>query len=1008
LINELPLNGRNYQDLLNLRPGVVAYPGGGTFTQSADGVRPDGINWLVDGQLNSDPEFGRSVIGVQSPFRDAATLLPIDAIQEFSVEVNPKAETGWKPGAAINVGIKSGTNHLHGTAYAFGRDSAWDARNYFNPTPNPQSPLNLIQYGATAGGPIKKDRLFFFGAYETYNDEIANPRTISAPEQVSSGDPSSSIPDAIAALQANGIPISSVSRSLLNLYPTNSTASTLVNTNFSNSNTSYNGIGKLTYYVSDHNTISGMLFWSQYQGIGEDQPYANERFLLHVPIKTVAVNLNWIHTFGPSWVNEARFGFNRVLQGDTSGDSSVAPTTYGLNTGTTNPASFGLPTLHISGFAPLGAFIAPYSMGPNPFYRGADHISYFHGNHAIKLGAELAHGEADIDGLVLSRGILNFTGGQAFPASSGLEDFLAGMPSLGLFQVGSDPARFLKRWQYAAFIQDDWRVTSRFTLNLGLRYEYSAPPSEANGNLGNFDPARGLVQTGKQIGTIYNGDHKNFAPRVGLAWDLTGKGTTVLRAGASVMYETVILDSLTRQFLQNGVTSLGNDPTGALLNGVPGPGNIARTLNVYGGSQLNYPLAPGATATIFPTGPQAIACTTDSPCSALGIDSNFKTPFVTTWTAGIQHAFTSNLSLELNYIGNHGSRLLGAIDLNAPPAGAGYCLNSPLTAAQNAAGCSSAGTSALEQAARPFNKQFPYLGNINWLGNFDRSNYHGLQATLTERLSHGLSFLAGYTFSHALDTGSLNSFGSLPLNSASGSRNSEYASSDFDIRHHFTLAITYTLPGIKSPGQLLKGWQINANVNLQSGQPWTINDLANDYSGTGDFADRWNFFGNPSDFQSGTTSGIPFFAGTSNANCLSQATAMGPGAVSALATSGCFARGNSILIPPAPGTFGNAGRNAFRDRGFKSVNMSVYKNWRFKEGYGVQFRAEFFNVFNHPNFANPYGGPSGYGSAGFNDPSSGGAGVFGCGCATPDVAASNPVVGSGSMRAIQLGLKVIF
>jgi hypothetical protein len=1019
-INDLPLNGRDYQSLLTIRPGIFQYAGGGSWTQSTNGVRPDANGWLLDGQLNADPGNGRSVVGVQSPLTDAATLLPIDAIQEFNTQVSPKAETGWKTGATVNVGIKSGTNDLHGTAYAFGRDGSWDARNYFNPVPDPQIPLSLVQWGASVGGPIKKDKLFYFGAFETYNNELGVPQSINAPETISTGDVKHSIPDATAALQAKGIPISAVSQNLLKLYPDNPTNSTLVNTAFSNQNTSYNGIGKINYRINDRHSISGFLFWSQYEGIGEDRVYVNPAFLEHVPIRSVANSYNWIYTRSATIVNEARFGFNRSTQGTFNGDLGVPVSKYGLNTGVTDPGVGGLPTINITGGASfLGSWTGtPGFRGPNPFYRWADQVSYFRGKHAFKFGGEFARAETNVAGKGGERGSITFTGGQAFAGSSALEDFLAGKPTRGQLPFGSDPARTLRRWQYAGFGQDDWRATQRLTLNLGLRYEHSQPPREINNLIGNFDPSLGLVQQGKQISSVYNPSRVQFSPRLGLAWDVTGKGTTVLRAGFSIMYETVNMDYLTA-----GLTTL---PTGALLNGTPGPGTIARTTVTYPASQLNWPLQPGATATVFPVGSgTAASCTTSKPCNAFGIDPNFKTPYITNWTVGIQHAFTNNLSLEVAYVGNHGSNLLGILNINAPPVGAGFCANSPLIAAQVAAGCvpgspvtdPTAVSTDFERAAQPFHTKFPYLNYVTRTTNLDRSNYNGLQATLTKRLSHGLSITAGYTYSHALDSSSLNAFYFLPVNSASGSRASEYASSDFDMRHRLTIAFNYALPGKKSPGQLLEGWQINGIVTLQSPQPWTVLDTSNDLSGTGNngftnsgvtMGDRWNYYGNFADFKPGTTNGIPFFDGASNPKCLSQAKAMGPGAVASLNAFGCFAQGNSILIPPAPGTLGTLGRNTFRDLGFKNVNASIYKNWTFKERYGIQFRAEFFNVFNHPNFNNPYGGVSGYGSGAYDDPSTGNANQFGCGCATPDVGAGNPVIGSGSMRAIQLGLKLRF
>ncbi len=1017
VINDLPLNGRDYQSLLTIRPGVFQYAGGGSWTQSTNGVRPDANGWLVDGQLNADPSNGRSVIGVQTPLTDVATVLPIDAIQEFSTQISPKAEIGWKTGATVNVGIKSGTNVLHGTIYAFGRNADWDARNYFNPTPSPQIPLNLEQYGASVGGPIKKNKLFYFANFENYHNELGVPQTISAPETISTGSAKNSIPDALAALAAKGIPISAVSQSLLKLYPANPNTSTPLQTAFSNTNDSYNGIGKVNYRINDHHIISGFLYWSQYDGRGEDKIYINPTFLAYVPVRTVANNYNWTYTPGATMVNEVRFGFNRSTQGTYNGDIGKLATSYGLNTGVTDPTSGGLPQVRIKGFTSIGSRNGPPSFdGPNPFYRAADNFSYFHGNHGFKFGGELARADTNADGKDGSRGVIIFAPGNAFPGSTALEDFLAGKPDSGSLPFGSKPYRDVRRWQTAFFAQDDWRIARRVTLNLGLRYEYAQAPHELNNNLGNFDPILGLVQEGKQFSSIYHADRKQFSPRLGVAWDLSGKGTTVLRAGFSRMYETVNIGYL--------AGNLGTNPTGALLNGVPGPGNIARSTASYDGSQLNWPLQPGATATVFPNGATgAASCSTDSPCNINSIDPNFKTPTVTNWTVGIQHAFTNNLSLEVAFVRNHGGDLLGVINQNAPPVGAGFCANSPLTPAQIAAGCKpgspvtdpTAASTAFEQAARPFNTKFPYLQNIIKIGNYDRSNYNGLQATLTKRVSHGLSVIAGYTYSHALDSGSLNAFYLLPLNSASGSHASEYASSDFDLRHRLTVAFTYALPGRKSPGQLLQGWQVSGIVTVQSAQPWTGIDTGNDLSGTGNngyrngggtSGDRWNFYGKYADFKPGTTTAIAYFAGASNAKCLAQATANGPGAVASLTNFGCYAQGSSILIPPAPGTLGNMARNSFRDLGFKNVNASIYKNWKFKERYNAQFRAEFFNVFNHPNFMNPYGGVSGYGSGATADPSN--PNLFGCSCATPDVGAGNPVIGSGSMRAIQLGFKFIF
>jgi hypothetical protein len=320
-----------------------------------------------------------------------------------------------------------------------------------------------------------------------------------------------------------------------------------------------------------------------------------------------------------------------------------------------------------------------------------------------------------------------------------------------------------------------------------------------------------------------------------------------------------------------------------------------------------------------------------------------------------------------------------------------------------------------EQAGRPLNTKFPFLSQVFQMGNIYRSNYNGLQTTLTSRNFHGLSMVAGYTWSHALDQVGANwDFGAgLGLPSNSANTKGEYASSDFDIRHRFTLSLTYLFPDRKSFAQLLEGWQINSIISLSGAQPFGVMDAGTDVSLTGELNDRWDFFGNPRDFKSSPV-GIPFFAGTgdpnnptSNTACNSQALKLDGGVAGGptsteLSGFGCYAMGKSFMIPPTPGTFGTMGRNIFRDTGFHNVDFSLAKNWRLGEHLRAQFRAEFFNIFNHPNFANPFGGQNGFAH---NDPSTG---SFGCGCATPDVAAANPVIGSGGARATQLGLKFTF
>jgi hypothetical protein len=544
---------------------------------------------------------------------------------------------------------------------------------------------------------------------------------------------------------------------------------------------------------------------------------------------------------------------------------------------------------------------------------------------------------------------------------------------------------------------------------------------------------------------------------VGFAWDVTGKGTTVVRGGASVIYSSFVLLTFTGEFaLQNdGSTSIAAVPTAATLQtaGCQGlanacapvattPGTISLQAVNLSPTQFNWDSKPGLNGgKAFPTGVSAVCGdgigVDAAQCDIMGVDPNLRDPYITNWNLSLQHAFMTNLSLEVGYVGNRGSRLIGFRDINQSSLGAGWCQNTTLTAAQLADACGVNNTPGAfngqaVQEARPFFKSFPYLGFVNWAANTSHSNFNSLQATLTQRTSHGLSFIAGYTYGHGLDNGSLNRFGLLPQDSTK--TGAEYGNSDFDIRHRLTLTTTYNIPGVKGFGQLLEGWQVNSIINIQSSQPWTIFDSNFNFEGTGENTNRWNLFGSPDGFKSGAssltycagpgaggpgnggcgvTSGVygTTSCGSTPGNCsATQATALWAKCTAAapdantLNVGGCYVTNSGVLVPPALNHFGTLGRNVFRDSAFKNWDLSVFKNFTFKERYGAQFRVEVFNILNHPNIANPYGA-SNFGGIGnvLGAPSS-----FGCGCGTPDVIAGNILIGSGSNRVMQLGLKLKF
>jgi hypothetical protein len=1038
IINDLPLNGRNYQNLLPLRPGIVIYPGGGALTQSTNGLRPDDNVYLVDGLTNNEPWTGMSIVNGETLAGDASTILPLDAIQEFNTVENPRAEYGWKPGGEVNVGLKSGTNSLHGTAYAFGRDDSWDARNFFNRAPAPKYPVALEQFGATAGGPIKKDKVFWFLAYEGQRYDVGAGYNIETPVTCAGGalgcgltatEPGVSLVDACNAVKTAGETITPLSAQIAglststcsvapanftpgpseSLFPTNNGNASAGDPKFLPSdlisnNRNDNGVAKIDYHMNDRHTLNGMYFIGQQDATFNDGSYQVAPIWMSlVHVRAQLGSGSWTWTPNSRWVNVLWVGYARFFQAFFSADHNVPATDYGINTGVTNPLYGGFPTVIIGGTRLGGSW--PKIVGPDGVYQFVDHASYLRGKHAFKLGAEVMENKHSGTITTSAKGVIWFPGGQdpANLGSTSLEDFLTGNVGFSEILVGN-VFRETHNWGYAAFFQDDWHITPRVTVNLGVRYEINTVLKEAHNLLANFDPnsAAGLVQVGKQVRSPYNGDHTNFAPRLGFAWDVRSNGKTVIRAGGGITYEQFAQ----QVFLGVGNTfGLGTNPAGANLSGANGapiasPGNIAVALASPSGSaitpgwQNNGPNVP-----VFPASTLAVECgdglpnssggMDPSPCTTLGVAPNLRTPFVSTWTLGVEQAFTKELSLEVAYVGNRGSRLLGDRDVNQ--------IN-------------------IKTHLAAYSAKFPYLQSIDVLSNQDVSKYKGLQMTLTQRPSHGLSLVAAYTRSHAGDDSSANWQGGVPLDS--NNPQLQFASSDFDVSHRLTLAVTYAFPGRKSPGQLFEGWQLSSIVTLQSGFPWAPQDTQTGISGTGksnnpqSTGEPWDFFGDPKDFTSGPNP-IPCFGDAHCANgaavpqaCITAATSLGPGAVAQLDPSGvggCYMQGNSVLIPPADGTYGTAGRNIFRDSGFRDWDMSVTKDFKFRERLTTQFRAEFFNVLNHPNFANPYGGPNGYLN---NDPSVGVG--MGCGCVTPDVAGQNPVLGSGGNRAIQLGLKFIF
>ncbi len=453
-INELPLLGRDFQNLADLQPGIQRTPGGGFLSVTANGNRPNDNNYIVDGLDDNDAYYGTTVINAEGVEGTPATHLPIDAIQEFNVQSSPEADYGWKPGAIINIGIKSGTNSFHGSTYYFNRNSALDARNWFNPNPDPVAALNFHQFGVSAGGPILKSKLFVFGNYEGVRDVVGNPGSVNVPVSTPIGDPDSSIADAFALCTADG-DCSSVSQNLAKYLPFNPGPDVALNLDLNNRNREDNGILKLDYHLSDKTNLVATYFLGDSVQTEEDTLVVNPLFLSQAKTRAQVVGGGWIWTPTARLTNQFRVGYNRFWQQVVQADHNSDPaTTYGLNTGVTDPTNFGMPEIRIGGgFVQhtLGGNQSwPLYTTPNQTLQFTDSATFVVGKHNLKFGGEFRTGSTDNLRNTYGSGEIRF---------SDLESFTTGDVRSGSFVFVGNSRRVVDQKSFGAFVQDNWRVT---------------------------------------------------------------------------------------------------------------------------------------------------------------------------------------------------------------------------------------------------------------------------------------------------------------------------------------------------------------------------------------------------------------------------------------------------------------------------------------------------------------------------------------------------------------------
>ncbi len=1034
-VKDLAINGRDYTKLIFLTPGVTGSPdqitdSPGSFGEfSMNGARGRSNNYLLDGTDMNDGYRNDPAINQAGVFGTPSAILPIDAISDMNVLSNFQPEYGRNGGAIVNIVTKSGTNKLHGDFFEYFRNDALDARNYFDPTSAPKALFHNNQFGGSLGGPIIKDRTFFYVDYEGQRENVGVVSLACVPTLAQINQATTSV------LNAGG-KVSTVGQSLLNFWPHNaanyipgstSTDSGCFNAsgNFAPDYTaiapSFNNlssfIAKIDHSFNPSNNISGRYFFGDST---QQFPLALNAsggqlpgFDTVTPTRVQLVSISYVTVISPTKVNEARYGWNRFAEGFFPQDRGFDPSTIGLcNTPSTfsTCSSQGIPIIllvpNATGaagfFSQIGATSGDPRQRVDTNNQFVDSFSWKLNKHDIKLGGEFHRTSVEQQFNKYSRGRIRF------PDLESLLEMAPQESNFGLFDYTGYTRRHTSQNGFGFYAQDAYRITPRLTLNYGLRWDYFAPVKEKNNLFSDFIPTSATTGSLERVGpgglsNVYQPDYRNFSPRVAMAWDVLGTGKTVVRAGYGLFFDAFSQDMLlghlpypTYYAPGPAYNNIGPDPVQmANANGAAfGPNGDPNELGVYIPNTHIYG-TPG--------------CTVE--CDTFSFDQHIKTPYIENYNLNIQQQIGRNVALQVGYVGSQGHRLFRFFDLNQPS-----------QAAINAADCPfGLATCATTGAIQDFNVPRPYAvptGGLNTAAGstyvFQEnstgiSNYNSLQASLRINNYHGFMSIVNYVWSKSLDNSSDGE--DFVVNAAqpqdSNNPQREYGPSNFNVPNRFVWVAGYELPHQGGDWSRLKnGWGFDSTATLQSGQPFTLNyNFEDDYSGGGDGFDRPDVVGpiiynkrNPANYLQLSSFAMP---------CLVNVTP---------ATSSGFA---SDCVP---GTrhYGDLGRNSLVGPTYKQWDLAIYKNTPITERLSLQLRADFFNILNHPNFANPVlpafiadpsaniqacgTGPCGFHVNGNREVGNGGYQI----AATGDVGVGNPFLGGGAPRGIQLAAKFTF
>ncbi len=904
-VTDLPLNGRDYTQLATLTSGVTDTSGGGNNGNVggnfvANGTRGDLNNFLLDGIDNNSNDNGWVVLRTS-----------VDAIQEFKVQTSTySAEFGRSGGAVINATIRSGTNQLHGSAFEFLRNSALDARGFFEDPTQPKAAFKQNQFGGTLGGPIKKDKTFFFGDYQgtrirqglTFISSVPLPAErggdFSATGLNTIYDPATFDPttNTRQRFPGNVIPpsrINPISQAFMNLYPdpnqpgkrrNNYVISPVLKDRIDQLDT------RIDRNVSAVDQIFGRFSLSQRPRV-RPSPLpglanggnSSTGFTFE---NTRGLSLGNTHTFSPTVVNELRAGFNRVRirRGIAVEGAKFPPPELQVPGVPNNPATNGLPVFAPSGFRRVGDPSFAPTLIVSQDFQLSDSLNIIRGKHSLKAGIQWRRSQFNLFQVANPRGRFAFSGRFTRDPSTGdggisLADLLLGLPDSSFISTLTDFGN--RQHVYGGFIQDDFKATSSLTLNLGLRYDYFGPTVESHDRQSSFDYSTGQLIVANRNGAsrgLIDVDKTNFAPRLGFALSPFKDRKTSIRGAYGIFYsgqEIRTGDPLQLAynipfFFEPSFISAGITPVLTVAGGFP-------PLNV------NQARLPGVTS----------------------VDRRFHSPYYQHWNLSVQHAFPGSVLMELAYVGSKGTHLQVLTDRNQ--------VRTP-----------GPGTRDI-QSSRPY-PQFSVFTSIENHGN---SNYHSLQLKASKRLTHGLAFLSAFTYSKAInDQPEICCASPWPQNTYD--LKAERGISDFDQHFRWVTSFEYELPvgtgqpylsGSRALDLIFGGWHVGGIISFGSGFPFSPT-LSFDPSNTG-------------------SQGLVRTDRVANGNLPPSKR-----------TPDNWFDLNAFPLP-ADGTFGNSGKNILDGPGARMADISVRKLFAITERHQLEFRAEFFNGFNHPYFAQP-------------------------------------------------------